>query len=104
MIKKCSLSGAKHILVDERIYCASKSENMNQTRAIEYCQALNATLPLPVSLLEFEAFSNFSNPNASWIGISDPLNSGKRENWRSVTKKQLDYIKPRFEILKKFFF
>ena len=103
MIKKCSLRDAKHILVDERIYCANKNEKMNQTRAIEYCQELNATLPLPVSLLEFEAFSNFSNPNAAWIGISDPSNSGKRENWRGVTKKQLDYVKPRFEILKKFF-
>ena len=77
---------------------------MNQTKALQYCKNLNATLPLPVSLLEFEVFSNLFGPEKAWLGINDPSNSGKRENWRGVTKKQLDYIKPRFEILKKFFF
>ena len=86
-MRKCTLIGAKHVLVDERIYCINRNENMNQTRAMQYCKELNATLPLPVSLLEFEAFSNFSSPHKAWIGISDPSNSGKKENWRNVQNK-----------------
>ena len=68
---------------------------MNQTRAVEYCTELNATLPLPASLLEFEVFSNFSKPNKTWIGISDPSNSGKKENWRDVQNKLPAYVKER---------
>ena len=94
-MKKCSLSGAKYLLVDERIYCANKNKIMNHTRAIQYCGKLNATLPLPVSLLEFEVFSNFSGPEKAWIGISDHSNSGKRENWRDIENKQPAYIKKR---------
>ena len=94
-MRKCSLSVAKHILVDERIYCANKNEIMNQTRAVEYCTKLNATLPLPVSLLEFEGFSNFSGPEKAWIGISDPSNSGIRENWKDVENRQPVYVKSR---------
>ena len=86
-MRRCSLNGAKHILVDERIYCANENGIMNQTRAIEYCNELNATLPLPLSLLEFEAFSNFSSPNKAWIGISDPSVSAKKEKWKSIHKK-----------------
>ena len=92
-MKQCSLSGAKHILVDERIYCANKNEIMNQTKAIDFCRQLNATLPLPVSLLEFEVFSNFSGPEKAWIGISDPSKSGKKENWKDVENKQPTFIK-----------
>ena len=72
---------------------------MNQTKAIEYCRKVNATLPLPVSLLEFEVFSNFSSPEKAWIGVSDPLNSGKTENWRNVENKQPTYIKTGVYIL-----
>ena len=72
---------------------------MNQTKAIEYCRKVNATLPLPVSLLEFEVFSNFSGPEKAWIGISDPSNSGKRENWKDVENKQPEYVKPMVYIL-----
>ena len=68
---------------------------MNHTRAIQYCGKLNATLPLPVSLLEFEVFSNFSAPEKAWIGISDHSNSGKRENWRDIENEQPAYIKKR---------
>ena len=92
-MKKCSLNGAKYILVDERIYCANKNELMNQTRAMNYCKELNATLPLPVSLLEFEVFSNFSSPDKAWIGISDTSNSGKEENWVDVENKQPAFVK-----------
>ena len=92
-MKKCSLSGAKYLLVDERIYCASNNQIMNQTKAVEYCNKLNATLPLPVSLLEFEVFSNFSSPEKAWIGISDSSNSGKKKNWRDIEDKQPAYIK-----------
>ena len=72
---------------------------MNQTKAIEYCRKLNATLPLPVSLLEFEVFSNFSGPKKAWIGVNDPLNSGKTENWRNLENKQPTYIKTGVYIL-----
>ena len=94
-MKKCSLEGAKHILVDERIYCANKNGIMNRTRAIEYCTKLNATLPLPMSLLEFEVLSNFSSPDQAWIGISDPSNSGKKEYWRDARNKQPAFVKPK---------
>ena len=97
-MKKCSLSGAKHILVDERIYCANKNEIMNQTRALEYCRERNATLPLPTSLLEFEVFSNFSGPEKAWIGINDPSNSGKKENWKDVENRQPSYVKTRVSV------
>ena len=90
--KVCSLKGAKYMLVDERIYCANKNANMNQTRAIEYCREINATLPLPLSLLEFQAFSNLTSPDKAWIGISDPSNSGKRGNWRDVQNNKPEYI------------
>ena len=66
---------------------------MNLTEAYGYCKNLNATLPLPLSLLEYEVFSNFSSPNKTWIGITDPLNSGKKENWRDVLNKQPVYVK-----------
>ena len=92
-MKECSLNGAKHILVDERIYCANKNGNMFQTRAMKYCEEHNATLPLPLSSLEFEVFSNLTSPNKAWIGISDPSNSGKRGNWRDVQNNKPDYIK-----------
>ena len=81
MVKKCSLNGAKHILVDERIYCANKNGIMNQSRAIEYCEKLNATLPFPLSSLELEVFSNLTSPDKTWIGIKDPLNVGKKAKW-----------------------
>ena len=95
LVKKCSLIGAEYMLVDERIYCANKNGNMNQTRAIEHCKELNATLPLPISLLEFEVFSNFSSPDKSWIGLNDPSRSGKKENWRDIQDKQPVFVKPR---------
>ena len=94
-MRKCSLSGAKHILVDEQVYCLNKNEIMNQTRAVDYCRQFNATLPLPVSLLEFEVFTNFSGPESAWIGISDTSNSGKKENWKDVDNRQLSYVKTR---------
>ena len=76
---------------------------MNQTRAVEYCTKLNATLPLPVSLLEFEVFSSFSGPEKAWIGISDPSNSGKRENWKDVENRQPAFIKTRVTFSNKFY-
>ena len=66
---------------------------MNQTRAVEYCRELNATLPLPVSLAEFEVFSNFSSPEKAWIGLRDPSNSGIKENWKDVENNQPAYVK-----------
>ena len=70
---------------------------MNQTRAIQHCKELNATLPLPVSLLEFEVFSNFSSPKKTWLGLSDPSNSGKKKNWRDVQNKNPTYVKQRVQ-------
>ena len=72
---------------------------MNQTKAIEYCAERNATLPLPVSLLEFEGFSNFSRSHwydpidSVWIGISDPSRSGNKDSWRDVNNKQPAFVK-----------
>ena len=63
--------------------------------AIKHCEKLDATLPSPLSLLEFEVFSNFSKPNKTWTSISDPLNSGKKENWRDVQNKLPAYVKER---------
>ena len=97
-MKNCTLIDAKHVLVDERTYCINKIGNMNQTRAIDYCKALNATLPLPVSLLEFLVFSNFSSPHKAWIGISDPFNTGRKMSWRDVENKKPPYIKPMVKI------
>ena len=94
-MRKCSLDGAEHLLIDERIYCANKNGILNRTRAIEYCKELNATLPLPLSLLEFEVFKNLSRSDKVWIGIADPLLSGKEENWRDVENKKPRYVKPR---------
>ena len=101
-MRKCTLIGAKHVLADERIYCINRNGKMTQTRAIEYCKDINATLPLPVSLLEFETFSNFSGPDKAWIGISDPSNSGKKENWRDGHNKKPAYVKPRVKTLDDF--
>ena len=94
LVKKCTLIDAEHMLVDEQIYCVNRIGKMNQTSAIEYCKELNATLPLPVSLLEFETLSNFSNPHNAWIDLSDPFNTGKKMNWRDFENKQPDYVKP----------
>ena len=96
-MKKCTLIGAEHVLVDERIYCVNRNGNMNQTRAIQYCKELNATLPLPISLLEFEVFSNFSSPKKAWLGLSDPSKSGKKKNWRDVQNKNPTYVKQRVQ-------
>ena len=68
---------------------------MNQTRAIDYCRQLNATLPLPISLLEFEVFSNFSGPENAWFGISDPSKSGKKQNWKDIENETPAFIKTR---------
>ena len=76
---------------------------MNQTSAMQHCKELNATLPLPVSLLEFEAFSNFSSPHKAWIGISDPSNSGKKKNWRDGQNKKPAYVKPWVKTFDDFF-
>ena len=92
-VKKCSLNDAEQIVIDERIYCLAKYGNMNQTTAIDYCRQLNSTLPLPVSLHEFEVFSNFSSPNTTWIGISDPSRSGNKDSWRDVNNKQPAFVK-----------
>ena len=101
--RNCTLYGAKHVLVDERLYCVNKNGNMNQTRALQYCKEMNATLPLPVSLLEFETFSNFFSPHKAWIGISDPSKSGKKENWKDNQNKKPVYVKPRVETFNVFF-
>ena len=77
---------------------------MNQIRAIQTCKELNATLPLPVSLLEFKAFSNFSSPHKAWTGISDPSKSGKKENWRDVQNKKPIYVKPRVKTFNEILF
>ena len=66
---------------------------MNHTRAIDYCRQFNATLPLPVSLLEFEVFSNFSGPEKAWIGVSDPSKSWNKESWKDAENKQRVFIK-----------
>ena len=99
LARKCTLIGAKHVLVDERLYCVNRFGNMNKTRAMHHCKELNATLPLPVSLLEFEAFTNFSNPHKAWIGISDASNSGRKENWRDVQNKKPVYVKRRVKTI-----
>ena len=103
-MKKCTLIGAKHALVDEGIYCFNKNGNMNQTRAVQYCKENNATLPLPVSLLEFELFSNFSSAHKAWIGISDLSNSGKKENWRDLQNKKPVYVKRRVKTIDELLF
>ena len=72
---------------------------MNQPTARAYCEKLNAKLPLPLSLLEFETFSNFSKPESTWIGISDRSNRGKKENWKDFKDKKPAYVK---EWLQKF--
>ena len=92
-MRNCTLVGAKYILVDERLYCVNKNGKMNQNRAMQYCKELNAKLPLPVSSLEFEAFSKFSSPYTAWIGMSDPSNSGKKENWKDVQNEKPAYVK-----------
>ena len=66
---------------------------MKQIRAAENCKELNATLPLPISLLEFEVFSNFSSPHKAWIGVSDPLNTGRKMSWTDFENKQPAYVK-----------
>ena len=104
MLRNCSMIGAKHVVIDERIYCLNKNERMTQPTAIAYCKKLNATLPLPLSLLEFEVFSNFSKPNKTWIGISDPSNSGKEENWRDVNNKKPAYVKRRVKTIDELLF
>ena len=91
--KNCTLIGAKHLVVDERIYCLKKNGKLNYPMALEYCRKLDATLPLPMSLLEFEAFSNFTSPYNTWIGINDPSNSGKKENWRDAQNNAPAYVK-----------
>ena len=93
LVRECTLIDAEHVLVDERIYCVNKVGNMNQTRAGEYCKTLNATLPLPISLLEFEMFSNFSSPHKAWIGVSDPLNTGQKLSWIDIENRQPAYVK-----------
>ena len=92
-MRKCTLIGAKHVIIDERTYCFNRNGNMNQTRAMQYCKELNATLPLPVSLLEFETFSNFSGPDNAWMGIYDPSKSGKKKNWRDFANKRPAFVK-----------
>ena len=71
---------------------------MDQPAAAAYCKKLNATLPLPLSRVEFEVFSNFSKPNKTWIGISDPSNSGNKQNWRDVRNKKPAYVKLRVQL------
>ena len=66
---------------------------------MQYCKEINATLPLPASFLEFEAFSDFSSPHKAWIGLSDPSNSGNKENWRDVRNKKPAYVKPRVKTM-----
>ena len=94
-MKNCSLLGAKRLVIDERIYCLNKNGKMDYTMAANYCRKLNATLPLPLSLLEFEAFSNFTSPNKAWMRISDSFNSGKKENWRDDKNKIPTYVQQR---------
>ena len=57
-----------------------------------------------MSLLEFEVFSNYSKPNKTWIGINDPSNSGKKENWRDVNNKKTAYVKQRVQDFNECFF
>ena len=94
-MRKCTLIDAKHEIIDERLYCLNRNGNMNQTRAMQYCKELNATLPLPVSSLEFEVFNEFSSPEKSWVAISDPSNSGIKENWKDFKNNKPVYVKLR---------
>ena len=104
LAKKCTLIGAKHALIDEQIYCFNRNEYMNQTRAMQYCKEINATLPLPASLLEFETMSYLSSPDKAWIGISDPSHSGKKGNWKDVQNKKPVYVKPRVKTFNEILF
>ena len=92
-MKKCSLTSAKHVVIDEQIYCIKNNGNMNYSKALNFCKKQKATLPLPSSLLEFEVFYNFSGTNKTWIGVSDPLRSRKKESWIEFLNNQPVYIK-----------
>ena len=40
----------------------------------------------------------------AWIGISDPFNSGKRENWRDAKNKKPIFIKSRVKFINEILF
>ena len=71
---------------------------MSYIQALNFCKKQRATLPLPLSLLEFEVFYNFSGPNKAWIGISDPLSGRKKQSWTEFINNQPVYIKLRVNI------
>ena len=100
VLGKCSVGAGVQVVIDEQVYCLTQGGKMTLVKAIEYCMKLNATLPMPLSSLEFEAFSIFSSPLNTWLGISDVSNSGQKENWRDFQNSQPSYVKSRVYLIK----
>ena len=70
IVSKCTLIGAKNIVVYSGKYCVVNTGKKSQSEAFSHCKALNARLPLPNNDAEMNAFFEFS-PNETWIDIRD---------------------------------
>ena len=56
----------------------------HQDEAINYCEKVNAGLPLPKSKGEVDEFLKITGSLSTWIGITDSTKSGKKAAWKDL--------------------
>ena len=68
--KTCSLKNAIEVNVDGKLFCLAYFGQRKHKDALQLCQSLNATLPLPTSITEHNHFvESFKR-----LGINEKLN------------------------------
>ena len=68
--KTCSLKNATEVNVDGKLFCLAYIGQRKHKDALQLCQSLNATLPLPTSIKEHNHFvESFKR-----LGINEKMN------------------------------
>ena len=66
----CSLENAINVNIDGKLFCLAHVGQMKHKDALHMCQSLNATLPLPQSLKEYNHFTE----SFKRLGIGGKMN------------------------------
>ena len=66
----CSLENAINVNIDGKLFCLAHVGQMKHKDALHMCQSLNATLPLPQSLKEYNHFTE----SLKRLGIGGKMN------------------------------
>ena len=71
-------------MYDGNTYCMVNHGKKSQDAAIDFCEKINARLPLPKSKGETTEYLKITGSENVWIGLTDSTKSGNMAAWKDI--------------------